>query len=378
MQDILNDQIEQLYQLWQNRMQAQESRIAQIADIEELDRQITFLINTLKKQLPAKIFALDESLTSEQIVAHFLCFRSSWFNISQYCLENGQSVLLIAMLEWLPFKKTYLLLAKLLAQQASSQARLLALSVYRSLSVSPESQLSFFKNEKDPEVFCSWLRYFGEQGYVKSANIIKAALENDEALVKTWAAYAAVMLGDKSKSLAAFHCMVVNECLDQEILIHLFANMTVDQVSAALAILSKHEKYRALAPKAVAASGYLIFVDWLKRSMSEPDLAIESFFAICELTGIDPGDGYSLSDMDDEQEFEQIMLYQKKMSQWWQMNHHLYSMEARYLKGKLIDTTDWSQVFESVSMWQRKRISIEMAALSPESAIINSKINKVN
>lgn len=238
--------------------------------------------------------------------------------------------------------------------------------------------------EASPPLRARALRTAGEIKRRDLLHEIRNSFQADDASVRFWAAWSAVLLGDRGGALKILRTFVVSESE--------FSGRAMTMLLRALAVansgnlLKELAQYAGLKRNLTAGSGMVgdpLYVPWLIKQMEIPEmarLAGESFsfitgadFAYEDLEGERP-EGFEYAPTENAQDGEVALDADeglpwpdpKKVQAWWNANKSHFQTGIRYLVGAPISEAQCQKVLREGFQRQRCAAALELALLKPD------------
>ena len=228
------------------------------------------------------------------------------------------------------------------------------------------------------------LRAAGELKRGDLLNLLRDGFRAEEPLVRHWAAWSAVLLGDRGQSLEVLKTfLVVASEFSQHALPMLLRAMPVANSNAWLKGLAQYPERRRELITGTGMVGDPLYAPWLVKQMENPELARlagESFsfitgadFAFLQLDANRP-EGFASGPTEDPED-ETVALDPdedlpwpdaKKVQVWWEANKGRFQAGSRYLCGSPIAEAHCQQVLRDGTQRQRCAAALELALMKPD------------
>lgn len=220
---------------------------------------------------------------------------------------------------------------------------------------------------------------------------LRACFLSKDAPVRFWAAWSAVMLGNRNEALEALKTFIVTGAKQfPKALPILLRALPVDQAGALLKGLAQYpERQRDL----VAGTGMIgdpFYVPWLIKQMETPELARLAGESFSFITGADIA--YEDLDADKPENFESgptenpeddnVQLDSDedlpwpdpvKIQSWWSARQHRFQNSARYLLGAPISEARCRNILHEGFQRQRSAATLELALMNPDERLFETR-----
>jgi uncharacterized protein (TIGR02270 family) len=247
--------------------------------------------------------------------------------------------------------------------------------------------------DEDADLSCCALRAAGELGRVDLKPKILGRLSQTDADVNFWAAWAAVLLGDRGSALESLQAIIFQGSKYAERALQLVARTRnpalVKELLTALA--TKEETIRiAIVGAGIAGDPY--YIPWLIKQMEIPELARIAGEAYCFITGVDIA--YEDLDTDLPEDFvtgptenpedEDVDLDQDEdlpcpdpvlIENWWKKHKHDFVSGSRYLAGKPLSESLCRSILRTGMQRQRYAAAVELALMQPTATLFETRAN---
>jgi uncharacterized protein (TIGR02270 family) len=278
---------------------------------------------------------------------------------------------------------------KALLDSASPQRRMLGLAACSVHRVDPASYLRARVEDTEPVVRARALRLVGELGRVELSREVQAALRDEDAAARFWAAWSAGLIGARDAAIPILqeHAEGTGpykwRALD-------LALRIMPQTAAMhwLRGLNSHPEHARLAVVACGIVGDPAFVPWLIGRMAIPELARVAGESFSMITGIDlayddletdapadfeagptdnPDDENVAMDPDDNLPWPDPAPIQN----WWQDNAARFLAGTRHLLGRPLDEAACQHALTHGFQRQRRAAAFELALAPPDAQLSN-------
>lgn len=269
--------------------------------------------------------------------------------------------------------------------------------IYRRLAIvagiirrqDPGLALTAALDDPDPSYQARALRAVGELKRYDLLPVLQQKYQSDDALCRFWAAWSAVLLGDKPaleiiKSYATAGSPLLVRALQ--------VMLRVMDVVSASKWLSDFTQSKEVLRQAVQGAGIIgdpLYVPWLIQMMAIPEVARVAGESFTMITGVDlslkklegewpegfeagptenPEDENVTMDADEDLPWPNPGLIQV----WWEKNQQSFQSGTRYLVGKPISIEHCQQVLRMGLQRQRRAAALELAILQKDDPLFNT------
>jgi len=243
---------------------------------------------------------------------------------------------------------------------------------------------------QDVNLYSRTLRLVGELRRQDCMPYVSSALNNDNEIIKFWANWSSVLMGQRSNVSNLKQYVFDSGELQNKAIQLAFRVLPIEEARQWISELSKNEKQVRAVIKSTGVLGDPHAINWLITKMRDPlyaKLAGESFTYI---TGIDldkndlsihAPDDYPLipnnetdDDIVDLDEDENLPYPDvEKIISIWQKYGQKFIVGKRYFMGQLITTTLLKELLQNGMQRQRHAAALELALCENELPLINTK-----
>jgi uncharacterized protein (TIGR02270 family) len=278
---------------------------------------------------------------------------------------------------------------KAFLDSASPQRRLLGLAACSVHRVDPASYLRARVEDAAPIVRARALRLVGELGRAELAREVQAALRDEDAAARFWAAWSAGLVGARDPAIPILQEHAEGTGVYKSRALDL-ALRIMPQTAAMhwLRGLNSHPEHARLAVIACGIIGDPAFVPWLMGRMALPELARVAGESFSMITGIDlayddletdapadleagptdhPDDQNVAMDQDDNLPWPDPAL----IHDWWQTNGARFPAGTRHLLGRPLSPEACQHALAHGFQRQRRAAAFELALARPDTPLFN-------
>jgi uncharacterized protein (TIGR02270 family) len=325
--------------------------------------------------------ALQQGDAGEYFAASLPAFRSGDENRITYLLENGGSDLdlskgIISALGWLPYSQAGPYIKRLIAEQSPNLCRIgiAASAIHR---IDPGKHLENALLDEDQALKARALKAVGELGRMDLLPALVGHFTHNDETCRFFAAWSAVLLGDRSAIPLLQALAVTSSCYQQQSVETAFLVMEREDTLKWYEQLAQMSERPRLAVTCAGAMGDSVLVPWLIDQMKSPALARVAGEAFTTITGADisnnglkgskpegfqngPTDNLDDEDVGIDPDDDLPWPDSELVKDWWQQHKGLFVSETRYFLGETISNTCLQQVLYSGSQRQRAIASVEL------------------
>ncbi|MEE9344924.1 MAG: TIGR02270 family protein [Methylococcales bacterium] len=231
------------------------------------------------------------------------------------------------------------------------------------------------------------LKAVGELGRVDLKAALLKQLDNDDCNSRFWAAWSAVLIGDRGPALNLLNAEIEENsefCIEAMQLVLRVVDVQV--VKQTLKVLADNPDSVRQAIIGGSYSGDSTYIPWLIRQMNTPKLAKIAGEAFSTLSGVDlayqdmeselpngeadgpndnPDDDDVAMDVDEDLACPDSLLVQ----QWWQDNKQNFKPDVRYLYGKPCNATQCEWILRNSTQRLRYAAALALALMKPSQAL---------
>jgi len=233
------------------------------------------------------------------------------------------------------------------------------------------------------------LRAVGELKRRDLLPVLRQRLKSDDLTCQFWAAWSAVLLGDKT-ALNVLKGFATSESTFLENALQIM--LRVVDVSNAIEWVSDFTKSPEVLRPAILGAGIIgdpLYIPWLINLMTVPEVARVAGEAFSMITGVDiaydglegewpegfeagptenPEDEDVAADADEDLCWPEPSLIQT----WWESSKNQFRTGTRYLVGKPISIEQCQQVLKTGYQRQRRAAALELALLKKDEPLFNT------
>lgn len=254
--------------------------------------------------------------------------------------------------------------------------------------VDPGAALGAAIDDADPALRGRALKAAGELGRADLLEVLRAHLREDgDEHCRFWAAWAAVLVGDRGRAVIALQRAAMRPSPQQFRAVGMAPRvLAADAARDWLKTLSEEpEQLRALIT-AVGVYGDPHFVPWLIRQMATPPVARLAGEAFAMITGVDLAyqdlegewpEGFHAGPTENPEDEDVAMDADEDLPwpnpelvlRWWEDNKARFAAGQRYLCGQPIAEAHCREVLRSGYQRQRIGAALELALMRPEAPL---------
>ncbi len=231
------------------------------------------------------------------------------------------------------------------------------------------------------------LKAVGELGRVDLKTVLLKQLDNDNYNIRFWAAWSAVLIGDRGPALNLLNAEIeANSEFCIEAMQLVLRVVDVQVVKQTLKVLADNPASVRQAIIGVGYSGDSTYIPWLIQQMNIPTLARVAGEAFSNLCGIDLAyldmegelpssevDGPSENPQDDDvaMDVDEDLAYPDPLlvQQWWQDNNQNFKPDVRYLYGKPSNAAQCEWLLRNSTQRLRYTAALTLALMKPDQAL---------
>jgi uncharacterized protein (TIGR02270 family) len=389
---IIDQHAEEAAFLWLLRNRAVHAPHYNLKDLTKLDNRVEAHIDGLRI---AGDYGWEVSINNlemakeagETFVAATLALEGKRIDrinaVYQYVEATPSTVNgLLSALGWVEPSHLQGKVSELLASQSTLWRRvgLAACAIHR---VNPGQFLDRAVTDEDTQLRARALKAAGELGRVDLKPLLVEQTHDPNPTINFWAAWAAVLLGDKGKASQVLQNHIVEGSKFTLKALHIICRvLDLQHVRDLLKVLVASEVRLREAIIGAGISGDPLYVPWLIKQMATPEQAKIAGEAFSFITGVDiayddlegqippdfsagltedPNDEAVAMDPDEDLPFPD----QQLIEQWWQKHQASFKVNNRYLLGKPIDITQCQAVLKSGKQRQRQAAALELKLIQP-------------
>jgi len=237
------------------------------------------------------------------------------------------------------------------------------------------------------------LKAVGELGKTNLKSSLLEQLNHDSDKVRFWAAWSAVLTGDRGAALNLLQMDI--ESNSESCIVAMQVVLPVldmHSVKKMLKVLADNKDYLRPAIIGAGISGDPCYIPWLIQHMGNPELALVAGEAFSSVCGVDlayqdlegelsaegqggptenPEDENVAMDPDEDLPCPDPLLVQ----QWWQQNKDNFKPDVRYIYGKPSDLNQCKWLLRNGTQRLRYLAALKLALMQPDLALYEVRAN---
>ncbi len=396
---IIDQHAEEAAFLWLLRDVAVKEPHYSLKDLAELDNRVEAHLDGLRISgevgWETCLKALEIGEPGEVFAASVLAFESGEGQridkVLKTALANEENFrALISAVGWIDYKQVGQLIQHMLVAKSSDFRRIgiAASTVHRQ---DPESILEQAIESEDALKSAQALKAVGELKRHDLLPSFAKHLKSDNEACRFWAAWSAVLLGDRLQAKEALKQTVVSESKFRERALQtVLRTMDGKESQSWLKGLAQNPDRLRDVVIGAGVSGDPAFIPWLIQQMEIPELARVAGEAFSMITGVDlafedmegewpegfeAGPTENPEDEDVEMDADEDLPWPapKLIQAWWGRHRPKFQIGTRYLVGKPISATQCKQVLISGFQRQRNAAALELALMDPKTPLFPTK-----
>ena len=254
----------------------------------------------------------------------------------------------------------------------------------------PGSKLADVLADSDPIVLSRALKAAGELGRIDTRGLVRQHITSEEADVRFWSAWSAVLLGEPSGVGALREIAESGGPLAERAADLAARRMAPPEALAWQKNLAEREERLRIAIRVAGAIGDPVLVPWLLERMANPDLARLAGEALSSITGVElayedlegewpegfeagpteePEDENVEMDPDEDLPWPAPELIEK----WWSQNQGQFPTGQRTLLGKPIAAETLQEVLRTGRQRQRAAAALELTLQQPGKPLFETR-----
>ncbi|CAA9889657.1 conserved hypothetical protein [Candidatus Methylobacter favarea] len=268
------------------------------------------------------------------------------------------------------------------------QAGITACAIHR---VDPGKYLDQAVQDDNPQLRARALRTAGELGRSDLKSALLEQLNNPDIAVGFWAAWAAVLLGDRGRALTSLQNKII-EGSDFSLKAMQLALRVLDlqQAKELLKTLVQSGDRTREAVTGAGIAGDPSYIPWLIKQMELPELARAAGESFSFISGADiayedlegefpedfaagptenPEDEEVAMDQDDDLPCPNPTLIER----WWKQHQQNFKPGVRYLSGKPVSESQCRNLLKTGKQRQRQAAALELALIRPEQPLFETR-----
>ena len=243
---------------------------------------------------------------------------------------------------------------------------------------------------KYPATHARALRLIGELNRRDLMSALNAAMDADEPLVRFWANWSAVLLGNAAAAENLKPNLLTDDALSDKAIKLIFSVLPVNSGRKWITeLVGKPELIRIMI-KAIGILGDPHAIPWLIQQMHNVTLSRLAGWSFCQITGIDLESSNmtvdepqeQVSGPTDEAEDENIDMDEdeelpwpdvQKITRLWQVHNQLLQAGQRYFQGQEVNKQVLAQIFVSANLQQKELAALQRAILDKNTMLVNTR-----
>lgn len=216
---------------------------------------------------------------------------------------------------------------------------------------------------------------------------LRDCFRDEQALIRYWAAWSAVLIGDRAEALEVLKTFMVSDAAAfPSALPLLLRALPLDAAKGVLNCLAQYPKHMRDLIAGTGIVGDPLYVPWLIKEMDNPKLARMAGASFSFITGADiayldldgdrpegfeagpsenPADADVAMDPDENSPWPDP----KKILAWWSANAQRFQVGVRYLLGEPISEANCRKVLREGFQNQRAAAALELALMNPNQTL---------
>lgn len=279
---------------------------------------------------------------------------------------------------------------KALLDSPAPLQRWLGISACAFHQINPGDGLAALLEDADPAVRARAARTAGELGRLDLKPNCLALLTDPVPLVRFWAAWSAVILGDRGHALALHQTLAATpNPMQMRSLSLALRCLPLDMAYTLLQQLHKDPAQHRVVLQAAGALGEGRYLPWLIKQMTDPKWARAAGEAFAVVTGLDlayldldqkrpaeydagpsddPSDAAVAMDPDQDLPWPDPL----KIDAWWRANAVGFTEGVRYFMGEPLNSARCTEVLRSGYQRQRLAAALHLCLLHPGTPVFNT------
>ncbi|MEA3457145.1 MAG: TIGR02270 family protein [Candidatus Thermoplasmatota archaeon] len=395
-ESIVEQHAEEAAFLWILRDAAVQAPHYSLNDLADLDERVEAHIDGLRIAEDVGWSICADALAQEEpgevFAAAILAFESGQDQRIKMVLEAGARDLelsrgLISALGWLRFDQVKEHIVQLL-RSLSPELRRIGIAAFAVHRQDPGSTLVDALNDEDTFLKARAIRAVGELGRIDLLPMLKNQLAAKDKDCQFWAAWSAVLLGDRGKALEFLKTLAISESPFRESALNLTLRvMDNTSVQNWLKEMSQQPDWLRYTMIRARVAGNPVRIPWIVEHMEVPELARVAGEAFTMITGIDivyedlegespenfeAGPTESPEDEDVEMDPDEDLPWPepKLIREWWDNNMNAFRNGTRYFLGQPISPEHLYKVLRTGFQRQQAAASLELAICNQASLFL--------
>jgi uncharacterized protein (TIGR02270 family) len=390
-ESIVEQHAEEAAFLWLLRGAAVQAPHYSLKDLADIDERVEAHIDGLRVAGEAGWSICADALAQEEpgevFAAAVLAFESGQDQRIKMVMEVAAtepelSLGLISALGWLSFDQVKEHIDQLL-RSLTPELRRIGVAAFAVHRQDPGSILVDALNDENTSLKARAIRAVGELGRIDLLSMLKNQLAAEDKDCQFWAAWSAVLLGDRGEAMEFLKTFATSESPFQESALNLTLRV-MDNTSAQnwLKEMSQQPDWLRYTVIGAGVAGDPVRIPWLIEHMEMPELARVAGESFTMITGVDiayedlegewpedfeAGPTESPEDEDVEMDSDEDLPWPepKLIREWWDSNKNAFRNGTRYLLGQPISPEHLHKVLRTGYQRQRAAAALELAILQP-------------
>lgn len=393
---IIDQHVEEAAFLWQLRNSAVDAPHYDLKDLIKLDNRLAAHLDGLAIAGEYGVRVCETTLenpgTGEVFVSAIRAIElknNQW--LDRLCaLVNTEPKLrvgLLAAFSWLSASNLQGTVARLLASNDSLN-QLIGIEACVMHCVDPKSFLYQLLNQPaNSSLHARALRAAGELGRVDLLTTCERYLNDEEESCRFWAAWSAVLLGNRKHAFNALYTFTqTNNPFQKQSLKLILKILPVPDAHALLKILAQDPANLRLVIQGVGIVGDPYYIPWLIKQMDNPEVARLAGESFSFITGLDlayldlekdalegttsePNDNPEDSNVSVDVDEDLAWPDGAKIQDWWNSNKHEFSNGQRYFMATQISCGQCLRILREGYQRQRQAAALYLSILNPGTQI---------
>ena len=234
------------------------------------------------------------------------------------------------------------------------------------------------------------LRLIGELKRGDLVPALNAAMDSKEPVVKFWANWSAVLLGNQSAVMNLKPYLLEESELSDKAIHLVFNVLSVSEGRKWIGEMAAVPALKRTVIKSIGVLGDPHAIPWLIQQMAEPELARIAGCSFSQITGIElesaslvnePEDDLETGPTDDVDDAAVAMDVdedlpwpnRQKIARLWQVHNKLLQAGLRYFQGQEVTKQVLANIFVSANQQQKQLAALQRAILDEHTMLVNIK-----
>jgi uncharacterized protein (TIGR02270 family) len=390
-ESIVEQHAEEAAFLWILRNAAVQAPHYSLKDLADIDERVEAHIDGLRVAGETGWSFCADALAQEEpgevFAAAVLAFESGQDQrikmvLEAVATEPELSRGLISALGWLRFDQVKEHIDQLL-RSLSSELRRIGIAASAVHRQNPGSALVDALNDEDTCLKARAIRAVGELGRIDLLSMLKNQFSAKDKECQFWAAWSAVLLGDRDEALEFLKTLATSESPCRESALNLTLRV-IDNTSVQnwLKEMSQQPDWLRYTVIGAGVAGNPVRIPWIVEQMEVPELARVAGESFTMITGVDiayedlegewpegfeAGPTESPEDEDVEMDPDEDLPWPdaQLIAEWWAKNKAAFRNGTRYLLGQPISPEHLQEALRKGFQRQRAAAALELAILQP-------------